>query len=254
MINYAKRWPLIVALMMLVLTGRAQDMAVESFRELTHDLTANVHGTMKYDQNGVVCALIKVVAPEQGFVFEGGAVGIQDVEVKAGETWVYVPRRIQRITITHTSFGVLRDYVFPVPIESGRTYEMLLDIGTGVFATVSPSVAGSKVYIDHEYVGDGTQYRRYLNYGRHTLRAVNGTWEGEREIVVSRSERKPVYDIAMSDQMAHYGEVVATVEGEAEIWLAGQRVGTGSWTQLLREGSYTVTTKATDCNDSRDVL
>jgi len=251
MIEHARRWPVTLALIVAAMTALAQDMTVESFRELTNDLTANVHGTMKYDHNGQLSALIKVVAPAQGFVFDGGAVGIVDVEAKAGETWLYVPRRIQRLTVSHTTFGMLRDYIFPVPIESGRTYEMLLDIGTGVFATVSPSVARSKVYIDREYVGEGTQYHRYLNYGQHTLRAENGTWEGERQIVVTRSDRRPVYDIVMTDQAAHYGEVVATVDGEAEIWLAGQRMGTGSWTGLLREGSYTATTRAIDCDDSQ---
>ena len=228
----------------------AQDMEVESFRALPSDLTANMHGTMRHDRNGEVSALIKVVAPGQGFVFDGGSVGVVDVEARAGETWVYVPRRIQRLTISHTSFGVLRDYVFPIPIEGGRTYEMLLDIGTGVFATVAPTVAQAKIYIDRQYAGEGTLHHRYLTYGRHTLRAENGTWEGEREVVVTRSDRRPVYDIPMTDQAAHYGEVAATVGGDAEIWLAGRRVGTGSWTQLLREGSYTVVTKGVDCDDS----
>lgn len=78
----------------------AQNMKVLQFRELTNDLTANLHGTSKTDENGEVAALIKIVTPETGFTFDGGSLGIVAVEQKAGEIWLYVPRRAQRLTIT----------------------------------------------------------------------------------------------------------------------------------------------------------
>ena len=105
---------------------RAQSLSVESFRLLENDLTANTYGTMEYDQNGQVSALIKVQTLEKGFVFDGGMLGIVKVDQKAGEMWVYVPYGLQRITIAHPDFGVLRDYYFPIPIEKARTYELKL--------------------------------------------------------------------------------------------------------------------------------
>ncbi|MCR4919804.1 MAG: hypothetical protein K5928_08370 [Prevotella sp.] len=246
----AKRWLCLAACVLTALVSQAQNLKVESFRELSSDLTANTYGTSKEDQNGEICALIKVVAPEQDFKFDGGSLGIEAVEQKAGEIWVYVPRRAQKLTINHQVFGVLRDYYYPVPIEGGKTYEMLLDIGTGVFVTVSPTVAKSKVYIDREYAGEGTVYHRYMNYGKHTLQAVNGMWEGTRDIVVTTADKNPVFDVDMQDQSVHYGEVVMTVDNEAEIWYAGQKVGTGRYTTTLREGSYTFMTRHVDCDDS----
>ena len=92
----------------------AQGLSVVNFRLLETDLTANMHGTRKMDQNGETAALIKIVTQERGFTFDGGSLGIVGTEFKNGEIWLYVPRRAQKITISHQSFGVLRDYYYPI--------------------------------------------------------------------------------------------------------------------------------------------
>ena len=111
------------------IAASAQEISVSSFRMLESDLTANTTGTMERDQNGEVAALIKVVTSEQGFVFDGGMVGIVKARQEVGEVWVYVPHGIKRITMKHPQLGVLRDYYFPIPIEKARTYEMVLSTG-----------------------------------------------------------------------------------------------------------------------------
>ena len=105
---------------------RAQSLSVESFRLLENDLTANTNGTMEYDQNGNVAALIRVVTSETGFSFDAGMLGVVKTTQKTGEIWVYVPFGLQRITIAHQELGVIRNYYFPVPIERARTYELRL--------------------------------------------------------------------------------------------------------------------------------
>ena len=66
----AKRWLCLAVGAITALVSQAQNLKVESFRELSSDLTANTFGTSKEDQNGEICALIKVVAPEQDFNFD----------------------------------------------------------------------------------------------------------------------------------------------------------------------------------------
>ena len=114
-----------------ILPVMADDISVISFKLLDTDLTANTRGTQKLDQNGEKAALIKIVTPERGFLFNGGSLGIVGTEEKAGEIWLYVPPRAQKLTITHEVFGVLRDYYYPISVQGGRTYEMLLDILPG---------------------------------------------------------------------------------------------------------------------------
>ena len=109
----------------------AQNMKVLDFRLLENDLTANVQGTQKLDMNGETAALIKIQTPERGFSFDGGMQGIVASEEHVGELWLYVPRRAQKLIIQHPDYGVLRDYYYPINIEGGKTYEMLIDLSFG---------------------------------------------------------------------------------------------------------------------------
>ena len=228
----------------------AQDMKVIEFKKLETDLTANTRGTLKLDQNGETAALIKVVTPEHGFTFDGGSLGIVATEEHNGEIWVYVPRRAMKLIIHHKDYGVLRDFSYPIPIEGGRTYEMLVDIGTGRYTTITTEVARADVYVDGELVGQ-SPVRKYLNYGRHTIRASKDRFEGETTAMVtttSESDSIRVINIGMEDMSSHYGDVKVTVDNKADIFFNGQNVGTGEWKTQLREGNYTVETRKADCD------
>lgn len=105
--------------------GRAKDFYISSFKALEMDLDARtLHPVV--DQNGKKAALIKVVTIETGFDFDIGMMGITEVHQEVGEIWVYIPERAQRMTIRHNEFGVIRDYYFPLTIESATVYEMIL--------------------------------------------------------------------------------------------------------------------------------
>lgn len=229
----------------------AQNMKVIQFKELSNDLTANLHGTSKTDENGETAALIKIVTPETGFSFDGGSLGIVATEQKPGELWLYVPRRAQRLTISHAAFGVMRNYAYPVPIEGAKTYEMLLDIGTGCYATITAPVAKSEVYIDNQYVGEVPVYNKYLNYGKHTIQAINGKFEGTVEMYVT-SDRKTInIDVDMKDMSSYYGDVRVLVDNNADIIFGGKKVGNGLWDTQLKEGNYVIETRKADHEDSK---
>ena len=68
----------------------SQQLAVELFKKLPNDLDARVNEPRK-DQNGDVCAIIKVVTTETGFSFDSGQIGIVKTVQKPAEIWVYVP-------------------------------------------------------------------------------------------------------------------------------------------------------------------
>ena len=236
-----------------ILPVMADGISVISFKLLDTDLTANTRGTQKLDQNGEKAALIKIVTPERGFLFNGGSLGIVGTEEKAGEIWLYVPPRAQKVTITHEVFGVLRDYFYPVSVQGGRTYEMLLDIGTGRYVTITSSQAKSDVTVDGEYLGKSPIYNRYMNYGRHAIVTQNGIYEGQDTIVVSLNDSKDtkMVNVEMKDMSSHFGEVTVNVENNADIWFNDRQVGTGTWSTQLREGSYTIETRKDNCDPVR---
>lgn len=229
-----------------VMMAEAQDMKVIDFRLLDKDLTANTRGTLKTDQNGETAALIKIQTPEHGFSFDGGMQGIVTSEEHDGEIWVYVPRRAMKLIIQHKDYGVLRDFSYPVPIEGGKTYEMLIDIGTGRYATITSGVAKATIYIDGDDCGL-SPVRKYLNYGRHTIKAVKDRFEGETTATITvNDETKNLIHVDMQDMSHLYGDVTVTVDNRADIFYNGQNMGTGEWKTQLREGNYTIETRKAD--------
>lgn len=208
----------------------ADGISVVGFRLLDTDLTANTYGTRKLDQNGETAALIKIATTEQNFTFHGGSLGIVGTEYKNGEIWLYVPRHAQKLTITHQSFGVLRDYFYPIPIQGGRTYEMLLDLGIGRYVTITTSQSQSDVTIDGVLIGKSPIFNKYLTFGHHEIMAQRDLYEGTRtiNIVPTDDTKGRVENIDMYDQSQYYGKVTVTVDNNAEIYFNGRMVGTGS--------------------------
>ena len=250
-----KRLQLLVLLLVLATVGLwAQDnIKVSRFGLLENDLTANTFGTQKLDQNGEKAALIKIQAPEQGFTFNGGSLGIVAPEDHDGEIWLYVPRRAKRLTIQHKDYGVLRDYYYPVTVDGGRTYEMYLDIGIGRYLTLTSEMAGATIYIDGANCGESPVNHKYLNYGRHTLRAVKDRYEGEKTIMITTEDAQGIRleNIEMRDMSDHFGDVTVNVANNADIYFEDRKVGTGSFKTQLREGTYTVETRKADCDSAK---
>ena len=243
---------LVLSLLALLSTvySVAQDMKVVDFRLLENDLTANTRGTEKMDQNGERAALIKIVTPERGFSFDGGSLGIVATEEHTGEIWLYVPRRAQKLIVKHVAFGVLRDYYYPVPISGGRTYEMLIDIGTGRYVTITSEIARSTITIDGEDCGPSPIYNKYLNYGRHVVTATKDRYEGKEAVYVTTNDEQSgrVVNIAQTDISHLFADVTVRVDNNADIYYQGQNMGTSIWKTQLREGSYTVVTRKADCD------
>lgn len=106
----------------------AQDkLSVADFSINENDAEALTEGTKKLDQNGETCAIIKVISTPvlKGLSFDSGNLGIVAVEEKTAETWVYVPRGVKKIKISHPQLGST-NYSFPTAIKAGRTYTMKL--------------------------------------------------------------------------------------------------------------------------------
>lgn len=107
----------------------AQQFHVKTFRQLPNDITAYIHPVRDLNQDA--CALIKVVGTPD-FAFST-PLGIVKRRNDVGEIWLYIPHGSLQLTIKHPQWGVLRDYRFPVAIESRMTYELI--IGTPIIAS-----------------------------------------------------------------------------------------------------------------------
>lgn len=118
------RWVVLLELIFTIgVNLAAQEFKVQQFRILPNDISAYI--APEYDLNHEACALLKVVC-EGRFAFST-PLGIVRRKDEVGEVWLYMPRNTRMITLKHPQWGVLRDYVFPVVLESRMTYELVVE-------------------------------------------------------------------------------------------------------------------------------
>lgn len=244
-----KKIALTLFLLLTALSTRSQ-IAVESFRLLENDLTAITHGTTETDQNGEVAALIKVVTTHRDFTFDGGMLGIVKVVVKPGEYWVYVPRKLMKITIAHPYLGILRDYYFPMPIEGARTYELVLRIGQSTTAlkrsakkreiTLQITPPDATLFIDGEEMelNEPGTFTDRLPVGNHTYYAEAADHKSESGVFEVKEEANEPVVIRLKSLQAKL--TLKCVDSEATILVGGEEKGKGSWTGTLTAGEYAI--------------
>ena len=114
---------LLVLLFIAPLVLDAQSISVVSFKKLQGGQNTNASQSV-LDINGDECAVIKIVTHEKGFSFEGDVLGIEAVQKEPNGYWIYIPQSAKSLSIMHLTYGVLRNYVYPVPIRKGAIYEM----------------------------------------------------------------------------------------------------------------------------------
>lgn len=245
---YIRLWAVVslMAFLFPIQVGAQSLQVTEPVVLQENDVTAMTEG--KTDRNGERAALIKIVTNIDGLSFDGGSLGIVEAQRKVGEWWLYVPKRIQRISIAHPRYGQLTKYAIPVDVEAGRTYRMSLDI-EGKVVLLQASVPGAMLEVDGEPLGR-TPQRVHLAYGPHRVRSAVGRMEGEATFAVSRDAATDTYTLQMSDMSRHFGRVNVNVDGNAYIWFDGKRQAAGHWETELREGSYTLTTQKAECDSA----
>jgi hypothetical protein len=97
---------MIFILLGMTVLSFGQDRSVKSFYLAETDMTANTPGTIVYDQNGSVCALIKVESTLYGFSFDVGALGISEGLVHTDGEW-FTTGNVLDINILPHSLKVL---------------------------------------------------------------------------------------------------------------------------------------------------
>ncbi len=243
---------MIITMLTCALMVNAQSISVSCFRLLENDLDANTAGTMEKDQNGEVAALIKVVTTQTGFTFDGGALGIVKTKQTPGEIWVYIPRGSKKISIKHQQLGVLRDYYFPISVEAARTYEMVLVTGTvettihqartSQYVVFQLTPSNAFVELDGEVLQtNGGTATKMMKFGTYNYRVQAPNYLPEAgNVTVNDPNNKHIVTVALKP---NFSTVTLNVDGDAEIWVNGERKGTGSWTGNLGAGTYEFETR-----------
>lgn len=195
-----RRLLLFAALLPLFFTATAQEqeeMKVVSFKPLEFCSDATSVTGRKLDQNGKVCALIKVVPPDKDLSFENGALDVIASQLKPGEWWVWIPQGSRNFTISHPDYTPIRRYDFEnYPIESGRCYELVLStpkkqVEASVASTpkctlsIKSDTNGDSVYINDSLVGP-TPFTILLSSGSYNVKVKHEEYEQEETVVINK--------------------------------------------------------------------
>lgn len=225
---------LLLFLLVVPHSAAAQNkIQVTSFQRMETDITARITAPQR-DQNGEICALIRIVTTEKDFMFEPDALGVVARENKPGEIWLYVPRGARRISIMHEKYGVLRNYFYPDLIEKATVYEMELSAGDEAkemavdtnmqLVVMRPEPAIADIYIDDEKMPtEKGLFTATMKKGTHTYRVEAPMYAPEAGIIDLGSEQK-IMSVALKPRFG-YLEVFSLPEQDAKVYIDNELAG-----------------------------
>jgi hypothetical protein len=225
---------LVISLFFVATATKAQNkIQVTSFNRMETDVTARITAPQR-DQNGEVCALIRIVTTEKDLMFEPDALGIVSRENKPGEIWLYIPHGARRISIMHDKFGVLRNYFYPDIIEKATVYEMEIQIGDGTQQTpantntqlivMRPDPATANIYIDDEKVPtENGLFTATMKKGTHTYRVESPMYAPEAGVIDLGSEQK-IMSVTLKPRFG-YLEIFSLPEQDAKVFINNELAG-----------------------------
>lgn len=243
---------LLALLLPLCFTAAAQDqeMKVELFRPLVSCSDATSLEGSRRDQNGKVCALIKVVTTEKGFTFDNGALDVVDSQQKAGEIWVWIPQGSRNFTITHEDYTPIRGYEFEgYYIESGRCYELVLNTpkkqAPEVMTTpkctlnIKSDIQGDSIFVNNDFVGL-TPYSILLEAGDYAVKVKHEEYEQEKSVVINNEVMK---ELVFTFTRTYY---ITTDKIKDEIYIDGRYRGYAPQNIPLTYGKHVIRVERKD--------
>lgn len=212
--------------------GQSGEMSVKEFYLAQTDLTANIQGTMVYDQNDNLCALIKLMTTAEGFTFDVGVLGVSEVKRVGGEIWIYVPFGVRKISITHATYGTIKDYQFPSALEKGKTYILSLNLPKverkydeerrqKMILQVDPPTATVRVNgMPQNYSASG-RYEGDYQLGLYDITVLHDEYHAQ-EITVNLNDESATFNQQISLK-PKFGWLTLLGEGDETVYIEGKK-------------------------------
>ncbi len=240
---------LMIAAWMLAAVAVAQEATVKRVEMTPTDLSASKY--VRTDNNGEPCALVRVEVIADNVEFFGNV--IQPVEHKTGDYWVYMTGGTKMLQIKSPSFLPLMinfaDYGIDALIPK-MTYVITLSLPAAAapqqqsatsgrnYLIMNISPANAKVTVDgaEREVRDG-KVKTLLRHGTYTYHVEAPGYlpeDGQVTVGSDRAER------TVTLRSTKGTLAVNTTTPSTEIYVNGERVGTGSWRGEMFPDTYAV--------------
>lgn len=193
--KYLRTIVLLVAAFIATSTMAQSTMDVSKFTRLDNDLTARVTKPVKDNDEGKLCALIRVITNLKDIDVRADALGIIKKEQHNGEIWLYVPYGARSLSFSHDGYFPLM-YQYTDNIDEGVVYELRLKnyaSGEAVAASsntqmfvLSHNPDDASVFIDGmEMKTENGVFAAMMSKGKHTYKVEAQQYapqEGEFEL------------------------------------------------------------------------
>ena len=240
---------LMIAAWMLAAVAVAQEATVKRVEMTPNDLSGSKY--TRFDNNGEPCALVRVEVIADNVEFFGNV--IQPVEHKTGDYWVYMTGGTKMLQIKSPSFLPLMinfaDYGIDALIPK-MTYVITLSLPAAAapqqqsatsgrnYLIMNVSPANAKVTVDgaEREVRDG-KVKTLLRHGTYAYHVEAPGYlpeDGQVTVGSDRAER------TVTLRSTKGTLAVSTTTPSTEIYVNGERVGTGSWRGELFPDTYAV--------------
>ena len=228
--------------------------SVTDFASDPFDLTARNDQYKKIDGSGSLYAIIKVSGDDlKEYNFNFGNMN-HLIEEHDGLLWIYVQKNAKRVTIRRNGYTPLLNHDLQTTIEEGKTYRMKLSAQGPVVYTqmvmfqVQPADAKAVVMIRQEDSGSEESMlgmadasgviAKNMPFGTYTYRAVaENYYSSEGRFTLNNQDETHREQVTLRPR---FSQITFMVDGGAEIWVNGEKKGTGSWTGPLNAGVYSV--------------
>ena len=111
-------------------------------------------------------------------------------------------------------------------------------------------LAGASVFLDNKLEGTVPLTIRRVASGQHNIRIVKPLYSPFEQTVTVKDGETTTVKALLSSNSAN---VTLNVDGNAEIWVNGERKGLGSWTGTLEHGTYQIETRKTSHQTQSEV-
>ena len=238
--------------------GAQKTMDVSGFSRDDADMMARITKPVRDNDEGKLCALIRVESGLKDLDVRADALGIVQKEVHNGEVWLYVPYGAKSLSFSHEGYYSLL-YQYEIPIEEGVVYKLRLKVydtppspdnhaQTQMFILTHHPDEATVIIDDMEVPTENGVFAAMMNKGEHTYRVISSQYEDyEGEFVLGD---QPVRETVKLNPLFGTFEVRTQPVDGFDVFVNGQLVGTTPYQSgRVKPGSYNILVKKNDYVD-----
>lgn len=213
-------------------------------KKTTYDLVIVLPQNTTTEQVVTEQYLVFQVKPENAMVEVNGEMW----DVDRGQSMKYMPFGTYEWKVTAKNYHPMSGSITIDNPDNKHILNIDLKPAFGWIEVRGNEVKDATIYIDNELVGKAPFKSAAIASGTHTITIKRPMYKAlTQEVIVNDGETTFVNPSLTAD----FCNVTLTVEGNAEIWINGEKKGISSWIGQLATGNYNFETRRTGHRNSQ---